>query len=238
MPASLDWRSNDRDTRSCGRGAALAAALVPPGRGAKRSRRAGRRRRTRPRRSSRSSARSSRRTTRRSCSRPRARSCGRRKRGPKNASLEQCDLGLGAGRGEGRLRAACRATSPTSARSWTPSGASCTAWSTLQGFDDADARQAAVQQRATRTPDPVSIVTYVAGQSRGMKIAAAAEPPEGARRLRDRPRDLLLPRRRLRLLLRHLPRRGRQAHPHAAAAEPHQAGRRRSAATRAGRATA
>ena len=56
-----------------------------------------RRRRSRPPTASPSTARCSRTATRPSCSRPRARSSGSSKRGPKNASLEQCDLGLGPG---------------------------------------------------------------------------------------------------------------------------------------------
>ena len=70
--------------------AALAAAVIG----------AQRRRSPRPKASP-NTARCSKTATRPSCSRPRARRCGRQARGPKNASLEHCDLGKGPGQVKG-----------------------------------------------------------------------------------------------------------------------------------------
>jgi sulfur-oxidizing protein SoxA len=91
------------------------------------------------------------------------------KRGPKNASLEQCDLGLGPGVLKGayvqmpRYFADADQVMDVERRI-----VHCMV--TLQGFKADDlARQPF--SSGSRTPDPVSLVTYVAGQSRGMKIA-------------------------------------------------------------------
>ena len=91
------------------------------------------------------------------------------KRGPKNASLEQCDLGLGPGVLKGayvqmpRYFADADQVMDVERRI-----VHCMV--TLQGYRAEDlAKQPFSNQ--SRTPDPVSFVTYVAGQSRGMKIA-------------------------------------------------------------------
>lgn len=91
------------------------------------------------------------------------------KRGPKNASLEKCDLGLGPGVLKGayvRLP-----------RYFADAGEVMDAerrivycMVTLQGFKAEDLAKRPFSG-GSRTPDPVSLVTYVAGQSRGMKIA-------------------------------------------------------------------
>ena len=99
------------------------------------------------------------------------------------------------------------------------------------------------EEGSVRRPGPEGptwrrCVAYVTAESRGMKMNVAARPSEGAGGLRARREDLLLPRRPARLRLRHLPRRGRQAHPAAGPAEPHQDGRRADAPTRRGRRTA
>ena len=91
------------------------------------------------------------------------------RRGPKNASLEQCDLGLGPG--------VLKGTYVRLPRYFADAGEVMDAerrivycMVTLQGFKAEDlARQPFSSE--SRTPDPVSLVTYVAGQSRGMKIA-------------------------------------------------------------------
>jgi len=98
------------------------------------------------------------------------------RRGPKNASLEQCDLGLG----PGVLKGAYVRTP----RYFADAGevmdverriVYCMV--TLQGFKAEDlAKRPFSSERGT--PDPVSLVTYVAGQSRGMKIAVPQTHPK------------------------------------------------------------
>ena len=91
------------------------------------------------------------------------------KRGPKNASLEQCDLGLGPGVLKGAY--------VRMPRYFADAGEVMDAerrivhcMVTLQGFKAEDLAKRPFSSEAG-TPDPVSLVTYVAGQSRGMKIA-------------------------------------------------------------------
>ena len=91
------------------------------------------------------------------------------RRGPKNASLEQCDLGLGPGVLKGAY--------VKLPRYFADAGQMMDAerrivycMVTLQGFNERDlAKQPFSKGR--HVPDPVALVTYVAGQSRGMKIA-------------------------------------------------------------------
>jgi len=91
------------------------------------------------------------------------------RRGPKNASLEQCDLGLGPGVLKGayvqmpRYFADAGQVMDVERRI-----VHCMV--TLQGFKAEDLARQPFSTEAG-TPDPVSLVTYVAGQSRGMKIA-------------------------------------------------------------------
>jgi hypothetical protein len=144
------------------------------------------------------------------------------RRGPKNASLEQCDLGLGPGVLKGAY--------VQMPRYFADAGEVMDAerrivycMVTLQGFKAEDLAKQPFSSEA-RTPDPVSLVTYVAGQSRGMKIAIPQKHPKereaynvGARfSTRAGPG----------FLLRQLPRRGRQAHPHAGTAQSHLEGGR------------
>jgi sulfur-oxidizing protein SoxA len=91
------------------------------------------------------------------------------RRGPNNASLEQCDLGLGPSVLKGayvqmpRYFADAGEVMDVERRI-----VYCMV--TLQGFKAEDlARQPFSSE--SRTPDPVLLVTYAAGQSRGMKIA-------------------------------------------------------------------
>jgi len=98
------------------------------------------------------------------------------KRGPKNASLEQCDLGLGPGVVKGayvqlpRYFADAEKVMDAERRI-----VHCMA--TLQGFDAAELAKRPFSTD-TQTPDPVVLVTYVAGQSRGMKIAVPQKHPK------------------------------------------------------------
>jgi sulfur-oxidizing protein SoxA len=98
------------------------------------------------------------------------------RRGPKNASLEQCDLGLGPGILKGayvqmpRYFADAGQVMDVERRI-----VHCMV--TLQGFKAEDLAKQPFSTES-RTPDPVSLVTYVAGQSRGMKIAVPQKHPK------------------------------------------------------------
>ena len=91
------------------------------------------------------------------------------KRGPKNASLEQCDLGLGPGILKGAYVQMPRYFADTG-RVMDAEGRIVHCMITLQGFKYADLAKQPFSN-ANRTPDVVSIVTYVAAQSRNMKFA-------------------------------------------------------------------
>ena len=93
------------------------------------------------------------------------------RRGPKNASLEQCDLGLGPGVVKGAYVQLPRYFADTG-KVMDVEQRVLHCMETLQGFT---AAELAKQPFSTlnRTPEPVSIVTYIAGQSRSMKIAAS-----------------------------------------------------------------
>ena len=91
------------------------------------------------------------------------------KRGPKNVSLEKCDLGLGPGVVKGAYI--------KMPRYFADAGQMMDAerrivycMVTLQGFKEADLAKKPFS-KGSYLPDPVALVTYVAGQSRGMKIA-------------------------------------------------------------------
>jgi sulfur-oxidizing protein SoxA len=97
-------------------------------------------------------------------------------RGPKNASLEQCDLGLGPGVVKGayvqlpRYFADVGMVMDAERRI-----VHCMV--TLQGFRFEDIAKAPFS-RGNYTPDPVSIVTFVAANSRDMKIAVPQGHPK------------------------------------------------------------
>jgi len=91
------------------------------------------------------------------------------KRGPTNASLEQCDLGLGPGVLKGAyVRMPRYFADADQVMDVERRIVHCMV--TLQGFKAEDLAKQPFSNES-RTPDPVLLVTYVAGQSRGMKIA-------------------------------------------------------------------
>lgn len=98
------------------------------------------------------------------------------KRGPKHASLEKCDMGLGPGVLKGAY--------VQLPRYFADAGQMMDAerrivycMETLQGFKAADLAKKPFS-KGSYTPVPVSLVTYVAGQSRGMKIAVPQKRPQ------------------------------------------------------------
>ena len=92
------------------------------------------------------------------------------KRGPKNASLEQCDLGLGPGVLKGAYVKMPRYFADAD-QVMDAERRIVYCMVTLQGFKEADLAKKPFSS-GSHTPDPVSLVTYVAAQSRGMKVAA------------------------------------------------------------------
>jgi len=98
------------------------------------------------------------------------------KRGPKNASLERCDLGLGPGVVKGAY--------VRMPRYFADAGQVMDAerrivhcMVTLQGFKAEDLAKKPFSTES-QTPDAVSLATYVAAQSRGMKIAIPQQHPK------------------------------------------------------------
>ena len=97
-------------------------------------------------------------------------------RGPNHVSLEQCDLGLGPGVVKGAY--------VQLPRYFADAGRVMDAEARIvhcmvhqQGFNFEDLAKKPFSS-ADRTPDPVLLVTYVAGQSRGMKMAVPQDRPE------------------------------------------------------------
>jgi len=93
----------------------------------------------------------------------------KKKRGPKNASLEQCDLGLGPGVVKGAYVQLPRYFADTD-KVMDVEQRVVHCMITLQGFKYADLAKRPFSS-AKATPDPISIVTYIAAQSKGMEIA-------------------------------------------------------------------
>jgi sulfur-oxidizing protein SoxA len=96
--------------------------------------------------------------------------------GPKNASLEQCDLGLGPGVVKGAYAQMPRYFADVD-RVMDAEARIVHCMITLQGFTYAELAKAPFSN-ANRTPDAVSIVMYVAGQSRGAKLAPGQSHPK------------------------------------------------------------
>ena len=127
----------------------------PPGAAAPRPR-------SRPPTASPNTARCSRTATRPNCSRPRAKTSGRHKRGPKNASLEQLRPGQGARRRQGRLRRAAALFRRHRAGAGPRDRACVTCMETLQGFNAAEIAKTPFD---TGEQDNVTaLATWIAGR--------------------------------------------------------------------------
>ena len=101
------------------------------------------------------------------------------KRGPKQVSLEQCDLGLGPGIVKGAY--------VQMPRYFADAGKVMDAerrivhcMVNLQGFNEADLAKKPFSSDGY-TPDPATLVTYVAGQSRGMKVNVSRKQSQVAK---------------------------------------------------------
>ena len=100
----------------------------------------------------------------------------RARRGPKNASLEQCDLGLGPGVVKGAYAQLPRYFADVD-RVMDAEARIVHCMITLQGFKYEELAKQPFSS-LVRTPEPVSLVTYVAAQSRGMKIESPQNHPK------------------------------------------------------------
>ena len=98
------------------------------------------------------------------------------RRGPNNASLERCDLGLGPGVVKGAYVQLPRYFADVD-KVMDAERRIVHCMTTLQGFKLEELAQRPFSTD-TATPDPVALVTYVAGQSRGMKIAVPQKHPQ------------------------------------------------------------
>ena len=98
------------------------------------------------------------------------------RRGPNNVSLERCDLGLGPGVVKGAYVRLPRYFADVD-KVMDAERRIVHCMVTLQGFKADDLAKRPFSS-ANATPDPVALVTYVAGQSRGMKIAAPQRHPK------------------------------------------------------------
>jgi sulfur-oxidizing protein SoxA len=98
------------------------------------------------------------------------------RRGPKNASLERCDLGLGPGELKGAYAQMPRYFADVD-KVMDAERRIVYCMVTLQGFNFEDLAKQPFSN-PVRTPDPVSLVAYVAAQSRGMAFAAPQSHPK------------------------------------------------------------
>lgn len=101
------------------------------------------------------------------------------KRGPKNASLEQCDLGLGPGVVKGAYVQMPRYFADAD-KVMDAERRIVHCMVNLQGFSEADLAKQPFSKDGY-TPDPSMLVTYVAGQSRGMKINVSRKQSQVAK---------------------------------------------------------
>jgi sulfur-oxidizing protein SoxA len=100
----------------------------------------------------------------------------KQKRGPKNASLEQCDLGLGPGVVKGAYTVLPKYFAD-SGKVEDLESRLVTCMVELQGFAPADAAKDPFGGPGKKVPMD-ALVAYVSGQSRGMKMNVAASHPK------------------------------------------------------------
>ena len=109
----------------------------------------------------------------------RGESLWREKRGPKQASLEQCDLGLGPGRIEGAYAQLPRYFKDTG-KVMDVESRLVHCMVTLQGFKAEEVTKHWYSRPGTES-DIEALVTFIGARSNGMKIQAPASHPEEAR---------------------------------------------------------
>ena len=187
-------------------------------------------------RKSRSIARRCRTATRPSCGKSAARTCGSSRAGPKKVSLEQCDLGQGPGVVKGAYAKLPRYFADAD-RVMDLETRLVHCMVTLQGITPAEATKQPFGNGPAKS-DIEALVAYVTSESRGMKMDVPVSHPKEQETYALGEKMFFYRGGPLRFLLRHLPRRGRQAHPPAGPAQPHQATEARSVRTPPGPRTA
>ncbi len=152
------------------------------------------------------------------------------KRGPKNASLEQCDLGLGAGVVKGAYAQMPRYFADADqVMDFESRVVHCMV--TLQGFDYASGNEEPLLRHgsaANRNRSACCLRCRAVARSAGQHLAGASE---GKGVVRPRQAVLLHARRSVRLFMRHMPRRDGSAHSAAGSTE-HRAATRRTRSAR------
>jgi sulfur-oxidizing protein SoxA len=101
------------------------------------------------------------------------------KRGPKNASLEQCDMGLGPGKLDGAYAALPRYFKDTG-KVMDVESRLVHCMVTLQGYTQAEVTMQ-WYSKPGKDSDIEALVTYIGAKSNGMKIAVPATHPEEAK---------------------------------------------------------
>jgi sulfur-oxidizing protein SoxA len=91
------------------------------------------------------------------------------KRGPKNASLEQCDFGMGPGKLEGAAARMPRYFADTD-RVEDMESRLLTCMSKLQGFDRNEVAKKAISSPRSKGSDIEALALYVTSRSNGMKV--------------------------------------------------------------------
>jgi len=100
-------------------------------------------------------------------------------RGPKNASLEQCDMGLGPGKLDGAYAQLPRYFADTR-KVMDAESRVVHCMMSLQGFTEAEATKN-WYSKPGRDSDIEALITYIGGKSNGVKINVPARHPEEAR---------------------------------------------------------
>ena len=156
------------------------------------------------------------------------------KRGPKNASLEGCDLGKGPGKVEGAFAELPRYFADAD-RVMDLETRIVWCMETLQGFDRAEILKRPYSKANQPGTELEALATYVASKSRGMKYRAAPRARQGEGDAGAGRGAVLPPPGPDGFLLRHLPWRRRPAHPPAEPAVPRASPRRRARWSASGR---
>jgi L-cysteine S-thiosulfotransferase len=99
------------------------------------------------------------------------------RRGPKNASLEQCDFGLGPGRLEGASARLPRYF-PDTDQVQDLESRLLTCMVQLQGFNRDDVIRRAISPAGSKGSDIEALALYITSRSNGMKISVALDHPK------------------------------------------------------------
>ena len=143
----------------------------------------------------------------------------RQKRGPKQVSLQACDLGLGPGVVKGAYARLPRYFADAD-RVLDLEARLLWCMVRLQGYTEADAKRNPFGNGSAHKSDLEALTAYVASESRGVTMDVSLSHPKEPEAYRIGRSDVLLSRRNARFRLRDLPWRAGQAHPPAGPARP------------------